>query len=133
MVDWKEYLARFERKVLIPLYEQDVFAVKSEPVPTRTGKLHKTDFGEFIGKSFKYDSPLSFNYYGLFKPSSAFLKGKPMPGRTTITAPVIHFSSIKVEHLEKLDKKMLLDFVSFKKFLVALRWKEKKSITKSSS
>jgi len=119
---WKGYLTEFENNILIPMYENGNFKIKSEPVPLRVGKLHKTPFAGFIGKGFEYGSILSFNYYGLFKLSSGLIKIKPVPGMHIITAPVIHFSSIKVEHIEFYQKELLLDFVSFKKFLVSLRW-----------
>lgn len=119
--NWKAYLVDFELTVLLPVY-MDNSSLKAEPVPLRIGKLHKTSFFDFIGSSFESNQILSFNYYGLFKPSTALQRIKPLQGRSTVNAPVIHFSSIKMDHIEKYNKKLLLEFVSFKKFLVALRW-----------
>jgi len=124
MKHWKEYLNQFERKILLPLYESGDLSLKPEPVPLRAGKLKKSLFADFVGTSFEYPHILSFNYYGLFKPSTTLLQTTPPKGMNTIKAPVIHFSSIKIEHIEKHHRELLLDFVSFKKFLVALRWKK---------
>ena len=122
--DWKEYLNKFENQILLPLFESGDFLIKPEPVPLRAGKLRKSQFAIFVGADFKYKDILSFNYYGLFKPSTALLQTKPKKGLNTIKAPVIHFSSIKIDHIEKQHRELLLDFVNFKKFLVALRWKK---------
>jgi len=121
---WKEYLDNFEMAVLIPMYEKNSYDINLEPVPLRAGKLHKTQFAKFVGKHFVSSHILSFNYYGLFKPSTGLITRKPQEHKSTISAPVIHFSSVKLEHIEAYHKEMLLDFVSFKKFLVSLRWEK---------
>ena len=75
--DWKEYLNKFENQILLPLFESGDFLIKPEPVPLRAGKLRKSQFAIFVGADFKYKDILSFNYYGLFKPSTALLQTKP--------------------------------------------------------
>lgn len=120
--EWKEYLIEFETKVLLPMFESGEYEIKIEPVPLRPGKLQSTPFGAFIGKDFNYASFLSFNYYGLFKPSKEIVSMKSGMTKTTVKAPVIHFSSVKIEHIERFSKDLIIDFVSFKKFLVSLRW-----------
>lgn len=119
---WKKYLIEFETKVLLPMFESGEYEIKTEPVPLRPGKLQDTPFGDFVGKEFNYNSFLSFNYYGLFKPSKEILNTKIGVSKTTVKAPVIHFSSVKIEHIEKYCKNLIIDFVLFKKFLVSLRW-----------
>jgi len=98
----------------------------SEIVPLRKRKLHDTDFAEFIGPEFKYDMVLVFNFYGLFKLSNGAKavvensKGA-FPNIRTMKARVIHFNSIKIEHIKELAPELLSDFPDFKKFLVDLR------------
>lgn len=119
MEQWKEYLEEFEKKVLIGIFES--VHLKREPVPVRPGKLINSPFGEFIGTSFIYNRAVAFNYYGLFKLSTG-LKNIEFIS-STIKAPVVHFSAVKIEQVEEYCKPLIVDFVSFKKSLVALRWK----------
>ncbi|MDA3790514.1 MAG: hypothetical protein PF503_18730 [Desulfobacula sp.] len=124
---WKEYLDTFEKRLFIPMFEAG--NIQSIPVPLHPGKLHGTPFGEFIGSEFEYGDILSFNYYGLFKNSNKINEIKATcslnqngRGWNIIQAPVLNFSSVKIDHLEYYCKDLLLEFVSFKKFLVSLRW-----------
>lgn len=120
---WMDYLVEFEEKVLLKVYNSSINSIKTEPVPIRPGKLLKTPFGEFIGRSFTHKNLIAFNYYGLFKISSGIIQ-VDRNGSNTVVAPVIHFSSVKIEHVEQHCKELIVDFVSFKKFLVGLRWKK---------
>lgn len=120
---WKDYLLEFENKVLLKIYQSSANSMKVEPVPIRPGKLLKTDFGGFIGQSFQHKDLIAFNYYGLFKISSGIIN-VDRDGSNTVMAPVIHFSSVKIEDVEQHCKELIVDFVSFKKSLVVLRWKK---------
>lgn len=120
---WRDYLIEFENKVLLKMYLSCGSSMKTEPVPIRPGKLLKTNFGALIGQSFEHKDLIAFNYYGLFKISSGIIKADRR-GSNTVVAPVIHFSSVKIEDVEKHCKELIVDFVSFKKSLVELRWKK---------
>lgn len=123
---WTDYLTKFEQQVMIPLYEAESLSIKSEPVPLFPGKLQGGEFGKMVGIDFKYDRVLCFDYYGLFKLSSTIIECKKdlvlAQKKTVIFSPVIHFSSVKIEHIEEYSKDLLLDFVAFKRYIVYLRW-----------
>jgi len=123
---WAQYLVEFEQKVMIPLYEAGCESMKNEPVPLSPGKLQGGLFGKAVGVRFDYDGVLSFDYYGLFKLSSTIVECKKdillAQKKSIIYSPVIHFSSVKIEHIEKYSRNLLLDFVAFKRYIVHLRW-----------
>lgn len=123
---WADYRIQLEQKVMIPLYENECEIMKNEPVPLSPGKLQGGLFGKAVGISFDYNRVLSFDYYGLFKLSSTIIECKKdillAQKKTVILSPVIHFSSIKIEHIERFSKDLLLDFVAFKRYIVYLRW-----------
>lgn len=123
---WTEYLNKFEMNVMVPLFEAECAIIKPEPVPLFPGKLKGGLFGQTVGLNFEYAGILSFDYYGLFKLSTGINDVKKRylisQKKTTIPAPVIHFSSVKIEHIEEYSKELLLDFVAFKRYIVYLRW-----------
>lgn len=123
----KEYLHNLEVKVMLKGHIDNVF--KKSPlieVPLRKKKMNFTDFANFIGEDFIYPEVLSFNYYGLFKISSKTKEivqqnSTAFPGLRTIKSRVIHFNSIRMEHVKELAPELLSDFPDFKQFLVNLR------------
>ncbi len=122
----KEYLQKFEKEVLIKIFETN-FTRLPEPVPFNQ-KITKTKFGFFLDSSFDYNEVLAFDYYGLFKLSKGILKvksrySKTFPSIKIINAPVIHFSSIKKEQVQLLAPHLYKGFNDFKNYLVKLRWK----------
>jgi hypothetical protein len=124
---------RLENKVIIPGLKQGIFDNSPDKiVPLRAGRLDNTPFGNFVGKTFKCGMLLAINYYGHYKLSSGILSAiesieDTFPDVRCIKASVVHFNSIKIEHIEKLaDKEMIADFAEFKKQLVSLRWDNKK-------
>lgn len=123
----KDYMTRLEQEVMIIGWEVEMFKSRpAEVVPLRKRKLHDTDFAKFIESSFKYDSVLVFNYYGLFKLSSGAHEvvensKVAFPNIRTMKAEVVHFNSIKIEYIKELAPDLLADFPDFKKLLVDLR------------
>lgn len=124
---WTDYLIQLESLVMVKGFEKGIFKKKAEEiVPLRKTKLHFTKFATFTGSEFEYDKVLAFNYYGLFKISTGISKvveeGRAaFPNVRTIKAKVIHFNSIKIEHIKELAPELLNDFPDFKRFLVDLR------------
>ena len=125
--EWTKYLVALETSVMVRGNEEGVFKKKAEEiVPLRKTKLHFTPFANFIGSEFEFGSVLAFNYYGLFKISTGTSKvvaecRVAFPNVRTIKAKVIHFNSIKMEHIKELAPDLLPDFPDFKRFLVDLR------------
>jgi hypothetical protein len=108
-------------------YEKGVFKEKPpEIIPLRKKKLHDTELAAFVGPEFNYKSVLAFNYYGLFKLSSGGTEvvencKLAFPNIRTMKARVIHFNSVKMEHIKELAPELLNDFPDFKRLLVDLR------------
>ncbi len=123
-----EYLKKFERKIVIPGYERGLFG-KIQSVATRRGKLDKSNFSNVVRTNFKYGKPFAIDYYGLIKKSSGFLdisSLKRIPLKTSIDAPLVHFASIKIEHISRIDREMLIDFPRFKEAIVNARFNRSK-------
>lgn len=127
-MDCREYLNQFEKEVIVRGFHQKTFGlVKETTVPLRRGKLANTDLGWFIGDEFYFDKFLAINYYGYFKLSSGIYRvveesEKIFPGIRSVRAPVVHFNSIKIEHVKQLAAAMMQNFPDFKKLIVDLRW-----------
>lgn len=119
---WDDYLIEFEKTIMIPMHEQGFYERDLEPISFRPSKLCSTCFGMFIKCYFKYPEILALNYYGMIKLSYGLLEQNSATKRISIKVPVIHFNSIKMEHIEKFNSDLLPDFVKFKRYLVKLRW-----------
>ncbi|RLC88832.1 MAG: hypothetical protein DRJ03_00925 [Chloroflexi bacterium] len=117
---FKQYLAEFENTVIIPGLRKKVFG-KELVITTRQGRLHKTPFGQMIGLEFEYEEIAAIDYYGLLKKSSGFYRHASETSQKAIRAHVIHFPSIKIEHISDLHEKLVAGFPTFKKHLISLR------------
>lgn len=121
----KEYLRRFENDIVIAGVKKEVIIPKISRVPIGNGKLNNTEFGEFLGSNFEYDSKLVIDYYGLLKKSTGFNERWKVLEKEVdvkrLASPVVYFASIKIEHIVELDESLAVDFVGFKKYLVHLR------------
>jgi hypothetical protein len=121
------YLAAFEERVMIAGVKANAFKFKGDTIiPLRRKKLNGTPFADFVGDSFEHNDVLAFNYYGLVKLSSGAVKIVKeniavFPNLRTIKSKVLHFNSVKTEHIRKLAPDLLPEFSEFKMFLVGLR------------
>lgn len=119
-----EYLDQLEQTVMIPWYLDQFKDAKPVPISTRPGRLTATPFGVFIQSVFESDYRLALNYYGLIKVSTAQMRQNMYCRRQfKVKAVMVHFNSLKIEHIEKYNPELLPDFVKFKNFLVDLRWR----------
>jgi hypothetical protein len=121
-----EFMNKLERNILIPGIARGIFTTKVQ-VPVRLQKLHKSDFGSFIGNVIEGEqSVMVIDYYGFLKRSAGFIaEVKDHQSRgfelRSIDVPVAYFAGIKVEHLSDYAPELLNYFPSFKRFLVKLR------------
>lgn len=121
-----DYLKKFEQ-MLAQGVKDNIFT-KSELVSVRGSRLGKTRFGILMG--FIIDSDIDFviDYYGFFKRSKGFArrikeyqqsnKKRQIKAIETI---VVHFPSLRIEHIAKLDPSLVEDFPKFKAFLLTKR------------
>ena len=126
MEKFKLYQKWFEAAIATAV--SDKVVGKMESVPVLSGKLAKTNFGKRIGLKVDSNFVFAINYYGLFKKSNGFmshfnetrgrLKGRQIK---TISAPVVHFSSLKLEDLAKIDPNLLTQFAEYKNMILVLR------------
>jgi hypothetical protein len=110
---------------MIPLFES-VSNQKKISISSKESRLAKKPFGQFIGKSFDYDQILVFNYYGLNKPSTGFLRDVDFLRKKgfevkTVESVVIYFASIKLADISKFSPDLTNGFSEFKNSLVELR------------
>ena len=130
-MDHSEYFKQFEQEIIWKGFLKNNFGKrKPEIVPLRAGKLHKTEFGEFIGSTFTCPTLLAVNYYGLFKISTGIIGAmekvsKVFPDIRSIMAPGVYFNSIRFEHVQDPYTPLADDFMEFKRYIVELRWKRK--------
>jgi len=121
--DFKSYLHTFEKSVVISGVENGVFT-KEGKVAVKECKLCNTPFGEFIDTKLKYNRPMAIDYYGLIKKSAgmmAIVDGYKNIEIKSIIVPIVHFASIKHEHISSLAPELLSMFSGFKEYLIELR------------
>ena len=122
------YVRKFEREVIIPGIEQQLFG-KIQDVALRRGRLAKTKFGLALGGVIETDLNLVIDYYGYCKKSKGFLdfvrevrhgyKGQQI---RKVSATVIYFQSIRIEDVARLSQgDVISGFPQFKHDLIKLR------------
>lgn len=121
-----DYIKKFEQMIAKGVKE-NIFT-KAELVSIRGSRLGKTKFGVFIG--FLIDSDIDFviDYYGFFKRSKGFadkikeyhenIRTKQIKAIETI---VVHFPSLRIEHIAELDSSLVEEFPKFKAILIQKR------------
>ena len=133
-MNYQKYLYEFEKQIICSGFASDYFKKrKEEIVPLRYGKLSKSEFGEFIGKTFNAEILLAINYYGLFKLSTEIIRAAKSVNHIfgevrSIKSQVIHFNSIRIEDVKNLAPELVIDYPEFKKYIVGLRWGEERQI-----
>jgi hypothetical protein len=122
--DFQVYLARFENEVLIRGYERGLWG-SVVPASTRRGSLAGEPIGRLVGDRFVYDRPLVLEYGGHIKKSTGFMALAVQIdefGIRTLRAPLVNFSSCKVEHVYTLAPELVEGFVPFKREIIIARW-----------
>ena len=123
MINFSEYRDAFEKEIVIAGYEAEILG-KMETVTTRQNRLITTPFGHLMGSELDYGRLLILDYYGLLKASRAWYAESEKhrtDGQRFITAPVIHFPSIKLETLAKLAPHLIVEFHDFKQAVLEAR------------
>jgi len=124
MITAEKYLDLFEQNIVVAGVENKLIAAKEVMVPVKDGRLDTGSFGKFLGNWFDCSSVLVIDYYGLLKKSKGFLDKCASYDDVEIRrlkSSIVHFASIKIEDIVNLDSSLAVDFVGFKKYLVALR------------
>ena len=128
MKNFQEYLMRFENVVIEQGVSSEILGRISR-VPVAKGRLASTVFGRFMGPWIQSDVPFAVDYYGLLKRSSGLyqeimrLQRGLLVGRQLkiISAPVVHFASIKLDHMSRLAPHLLMEFSVFKETILKAR------------
>lgn len=128
MKNFKRYLAQFEHDVVEQGIATGVLGGLSR-VPVAKGRLANTPFGYFMGPWVQSDALFAVDYYGLLKRSSGLyqeamrLQKGLLIGRQVkmVSAPVVHFASIKLDQTSRLAPHLLTEFSEFKKTILKVR------------
>ena len=120
------YIEDFEQMIAKGVKDQTFN--KTEIVSIRGSKLGKTKFGILLGFTIDSNTEFAIDYYGYFKRSRGFnskitvlkkeIKAKQLKAVATI---VIHFASIRIEQIAKLDASLVGGFPAFKNFILEKR------------
>lgn len=120
---FQQYLKDFEQQVVIGGVQAKTFK-KTFMVSVKSGKLDSTEFGKTIGTKFEHAGVIVIDYYGLLKRSTGFwdkIKGMVDVEVKSLKSVVVHFASIKIEHVTDLAPDLVVGFSDFKKHLVESR------------
>jgi hypothetical protein len=126
--DYKDYLQKLEDKVIIPGINEGILC-KKRKVPAKRGRLYSSEFAKFVEPFFEYSEAAAIDYYGFFKKSDGFTKlidSYEDIEIKSIKIPVAHFASIKIEQISEMANDLVVDFSTFKKYLVSLRGFDRK-------
>jgi hypothetical protein len=115
-----EYFHEFERSFLELNPAQ--FGWKDRIVSVRESKLKSHTFGQILGTVFQHSKPCAFDYYGLQRKSTGLInKLADSSDLNTIVCPVLHFQSIKIEHILEVNPELIHKFAEFKTTLLKIR------------
>jgi len=122
---FSSYMEKIEQRIMIPCVVNGTFKNKIM-VSVKKSKFLGTDFGDFVGEVFEDDRLIAFNYYGMVKISTAYVrKVQKLENQgvsvKSLECSVAYFSAIKMSHLDKYAPELIEKFSRFKEFLVKLR------------
>jgi hypothetical protein len=124
---FQEYMTALESTVLEAVVSSGT-AGKRDTLPVRPGKLSRTSFGKRVGTTFESSVSFAIDYYGMLKRSTALLQEiqwvrDQLSGRQvkTVESLVIHFASIRIEHVARFNPHLIAGFPIFKKSILESR------------
>ena len=125
--EFNEYMDRLETLVLSTIVASGLVG-KRDTIPVRLGRLSKTAFGRKICLTLQSDVSFAVDYYGMLKKSSSLLQEidwvrEQLPGSQikTIESLVIHFASVRIEHVARYCPDLIAGFPKFKKTVLVAR------------
>jgi hypothetical protein len=122
---FNKYMKTFERAVVQGV--RDGLLGTLRPVPVTPGRLSRKRIGKALGRDIDSELPVVIDYYGFMKKSKGFhLSAKEVTEETgkqvkTIEAPVVHFNSLRLEVLGKINPDLIQQFGDFKKAILDAR------------
>lgn len=112
--NFEDYLSCFEQDVIVKGMSNGMFG-QIMNIPVRPGKLAESEFGRMLGQEFNADAVCAIDYYGHFKKSSSLLNLiRDRTDRSFHTGIVVHFASIRAQHVIKLAPHLVTQFDDFK-------------------
>jgi hypothetical protein len=125
--NFQSYMSELETTVLAVAVDGGLIG-KRETLPLRPGKLSRSQFGRKVGLTFESAVSFAVDYYGMLKKSSALISEvewvrKQLDGKQvkTIEGIIIHFASLRIEHIARLNPSLTSMFPVFKKNLLESR------------
>lgn len=122
--DFMIYLARFERDVIVRGLDEGLWGTTSH-VAIRPGRLEREPVGKLLGSRLACDASLAVEYYGHVKKSIGFMSRAAEIehfGVRTMVAPLVNFSTVRVEDVARLAPDLVAGFPAFKAEIVAARF-----------
>ena len=120
------YLLRFEEAVVKGI--KSGLLGRRKMVPAYPGKLAKRKIGRTLGGEIDSEDVVVIDYYGYMKKSRGFSRmldevrgdnaGKQLK---MIEAPTVHFNSVRLEVIAKIDADLVAGFGDFKKLVLDAR------------
>jgi len=126
MDEFRIYLSKFEARVIVAGIDGGRWGTPTN-VTIRPGKLAQSPIATLVGTRFFYPRPAAIEYYGLVKKSLGFMELAAKVhefGIGTIRAPLVNFSSVKIEDVAALAPDLVDGFVPFKKRIKEIRWND---------
>jgi len=124
---FREYMRDFEILVVEQAVGHEVLG-RVDMIPVRPGRLTHTRFGATMGRIIDSGVQFAVDYYGLLKRSSALqeeieLVTKQLTGRQLklIECTVVHFASIRIEHVARFQLGLVSEFPLFKRAILKAR------------
>lgn len=121
------YRDDFEIAIIEKGIEVGVFDTRGH-VSVNRSKMAYTAFAKRLGAAIKTYKIFAVDYYGYIKKSTGFidslhmqigiLRGKQIK---SMRVPLVHFASIKMEDVAKINSNMLKEFPKFKQTILTLR------------
>jgi hypothetical protein len=126
-MEWfADYLKRFEAAIAEGVRNGSFGSFKM--VPVLPGKLSTRRIGKTLGLVIDTDDLLVIDFYGYLKKSRGFADlakevAFSMSGKQVkmVEAPVVHFNSVRLEVIARIDGDLVPDFGRFKKAVLDAR------------
>jgi hypothetical protein len=117
---FEDYLSAFEQEVIVEGILRGILGQIGD-IPVKPTRLAETSFGSKLGIQFPAETVCAIDYYGYFKKSSSLMNLSNESSRTSHRGIVVHFASVRTQHVIKLAPMLVSQFPDFKDEVLKLR------------